>query len=206
MSMLNLPHAFVTIRDAGGAWVAPRHVPQVKTDDGGVGTELALAKAISDTQRQDAAGKQETLAALEGHDADVIPTEDQTSNPATYPPSLKSAKSDNSLRTAGAQHDPLPADAAKKQAIASKEINGYSNESSDSEKKISDSLKEKDLESGDYSTSNVDKNAAEEQPAEPVDPNIVDWDGPNDPENPLNWSEKKKWGTIAVLASITFLT
>jgi len=25
------------------------------------------------------------------------------------------------------------------------------------------------------------------------DPNIVDWDGEADPENPLNWSAKKKW-------------
>jgi hypothetical protein len=25
------------------------------------------------------------------------------------------------------------------------------------------------------------------------DPNIVDWDGEQDPENPLNWSAKKKW-------------
>lgn len=25
------------------------------------------------------------------------------------------------------------------------------------------------------------------------DPNIVDWDGEADPENPLNWSARKKW-------------
>lgn len=25
-----------------------------------------------------------------------------------------------------------------------------------------------------------------------VDPNIVDWDGPNDPANPRNWSKKRK--------------
>lgn len=30
------------------------------------------------------------------------------------------------------------------------------------------------------------------------DPNIVDWDGDADPENPLNWSARKKW--YAVLA------
>lgn len=44
------------------------------------------------------------------------------------------------------------------------------------------------------------------QPTEPVDPYIVDWDGPDDPQNPRNWSEKLKWGNIAVIASITFLT
>lgn len=25
------------------------------------------------------------------------------------------------------------------------------------------------------------------------DPNVVDWDGEADPENPLNWSARKKW-------------
>lgn len=25
-----------------------------------------------------------------------------------------------------------------------------------------------------------------------IDPNIVDWDGPNDPENPLNWPVQKR--------------
>jgi hypothetical protein len=25
------------------------------------------------------------------------------------------------------------------------------------------------------------------------DPKVVDWDGEHDPENPLNWSAKKKW-------------
>ncbi|KAI9710403.1 MAG: hypothetical protein M1812_007439 [Candelaria pacifica] len=38
------------------------------------------------------------------------------------------------------------------------------------------------------------------------DPNIVDWDGPDDPANPLNWSNKLKWGNIAVISAITFIT
>lgn len=25
------------------------------------------------------------------------------------------------------------------------------------------------------------------------DPNVVDWDGPTDPANPLNWRTNKKW-------------
>ena len=36
--------------------------------------------------------------------------------------------------------------------------------------------------------------------------NIVDWDGPDDVKNPMNWSEKLKWANVAVIASITFLT
>lgn len=57
---------------------------------------------------------------------------------------------------------------------------------------------------------------------EGLDPNIVDWDGPDDPDNPLNWyvfkrrllepsansiadrSPLKKWGNIAVLSVVTF--
>jgi hypothetical protein len=38
------------------------------------------------------------------------------------------------------------------------------------------------------------------------DPNIVFWDSPTDPQNPLNWSSKKKWGTVAIVSCITFLT
>lgn len=39
----------------------------------------------------------------------------------------------------------------------------------------------------------------------PRDPMIVDWDGPDDPENPLNWPLPKKAATIGVVSAITFL-
>ncbi|KAK0271390.1 hypothetical protein LTR91_025323 [Friedmanniomyces endolithicus] len=55
-----------------------------------------------------------------------------------------------------------------------------------------------DLEKGQPTTT------AEEQ--EPVDPNIVDWSGPDDPENPMNFTATVKWGNIAVLSAMTFLT
>lgn len=38
------------------------------------------------------------------------------------------------------------------------------------------------------------------------DPNIVGWDGPDDPQNPMNWSHTKKWGTVVLVSAITFLT
>jgi hypothetical protein len=41
---------------------------------------------------------------------------------------------------------------------------------------------------------------------EAVDPDIVDWDGPDDPHNPMNWPMSKKWGLIAVLAGVTLVT
>lgn len=34
---------------------------------------------------------------------------------------------------------------------------------------------------------------------------IVDWDGPLDPDNPQNWSSKFKWYTIMILACMTFV-
>ncbi|KAL9076670.1 MAG: hypothetical protein Q9157_003587 [Trypethelium eluteriae] len=45
-----------------------------------------------------------------------------------------------------------------------------------------------------------------EEVSEPPDPNIVDWDGPDDPMNPMNWPAGRRWGMIAVVSAITFLT
>lgn len=38
------------------------------------------------------------------------------------------------------------------------------------------------------------------------DPNIVDWDGPDDPQNPQNWSRKQKITAVALVSLITFIT
>jgi hypothetical protein len=54
-------------------------------------------------------------------------------------------------------------------------------------------------------TSDKDAPAAENI-SEARDPHIVDWDGDDDPENPLNWSTAKKWNLIAVLAAVTLVT
>ena len=39
---------------------------------------------------------------------------------------------------------------------------------------------------------------------EKVDPNKVTWDGPDDPENPQNWSNTKKWliTSLALLMTV----
>jgi DHA1 family multidrug resistance protein-like MFS transporter len=36
------------------------------------------------------------------------------------------------------------------------------------------------------------------------DPNLVEWDGPNDPENPMNWPTSKKWIVTITLGMMTF--
>ncbi|KOS46762.1 hypothetical protein ACN38_g2245 [Penicillium nordicum] len=67
---------------------------------------------------------------------------------------------------------------------------------------ISTSNREKlgaDLENGHLDLNDVTKEKTR-------DPNIVDWDGPNDPENPLNWTSAKKIKATCSIALITFLT
>lgn len=40
----------------------------------------------------------------------------------------------------------------------------------------------------------------------PQDPNIVDWDGPDDPENPLNWASSKKLAAMTIVSLVTMLS
>ncbi|KAL9109983.1 MAG: hypothetical protein Q9227_005506 [Pyrenula ochraceoflavens] len=40
----------------------------------------------------------------------------------------------------------------------------------------------------------------------PQDPNLVDWEGPDDPENPMNWSTAKKVVAIGIVSLITVLS
>jgi hypothetical protein len=38
------------------------------------------------------------------------------------------------------------------------------------------------------------------------DPNDVWWDGDDDPQNPQNWSSRKKWSNVAILSYVTLIT
>ncbi|KAL8833998.1 MAG: hypothetical protein Q9170_003972 [Blastenia crenularia] len=46
----------------------------------------------------------------------------------------------------------------------------------------------------------------DERSQEPSNPTIVDWNGPDDPEKPTNWPASRKYGIVAVISTITFLT
>lgn len=70
------------------------------------------------------------------------------------------------------------------------------------EKDIKSLALEKDIEKG---ASPASSSIANEEDAE-VDPDIVDFDGPDDPQNPLNWGFTKKWGMVLLISAITFLT
>jgi hypothetical protein len=39
-----------------------------------------------------------------------------------------------------------------------------------------------------------------------TDPNLVTWDGPDDIENPKNWSTGRKWAATFVISSFTFIS
>jgi hypothetical protein len=40
----------------------------------------------------------------------------------------------------------------------------------------------------------------------PKDPNLVTWDGPQDPENPKNWPNKVKWRYTVAVSVFTFIS
>ncbi|KAH7095194.1 major facilitator superfamily domain-containing protein [Paraphoma chrysanthemicola] len=46
----------------------------------------------------------------------------------------------------------------------------------------------------------------ESHPDDATVSNVVDFDGPDDPGNPLNWKSSKKWGAVSLVSAITFLT
>ena len=72
---------------------------------------------------------------------------------------------------------------------------------------ISDLEKERDLEKGDpepskepneFDQGGLDRRQTQEES------NLIGWDGPNDPENPQNWSNSRKYLTTCFYASLTF--
>ncbi|KAI8939635.1 hypothetical protein NX059_003393 [Plenodomus lindquistii] len=71
-------------------------------------------------------------------------------------------------------------------------------------KKYASSTKDEDIEKAVESGSVTGRDESENEPE--TDPNIVDFDGPDDPENPMNWKASKKWGMVTLIAAITFLT
>lgn len=50
----------------------------------------------------------------------------------------------------------------------------------------------------------IDKSGPAVTEHEAKDPNLVTWEGPDDPANPMNWTTRRKWLIIAVVSSISF--
>lgn len=57
-------------------------------------------------------------------------------------------------------------------------------------------------------TSLASNNVKDESMASEVKlpPNLVDFDGPADSENPLNWTQGRKWIIVFITACMTFIT
>lgn len=52
---------------------------------------------------------------------------------------------------------------------------------------------------------NVDEDKAADSAQTPADPNVIDWDGPNDPANPINWSKSVRIGHMILISVITLI-
>ena len=39
-----------------------------------------------------------------------------------------------------------------------------------------------------------------------ADSDVIDWEGKDDPRNPMNWTSRRKWNNLAVICALTFLT
>ncbi|CAK4032952.1 MFS multidrug transporter [Lecanosticta acicola] len=72
----------------------------------------------------------------------------------------------------------------------------------------------KDIEASSASDDNrdvdVEKQQQTQQPStgeekEEGDPNVVDWDGPDDKQNPYNWTPVRKWGIATSMGLMTFV-
>ena len=61
-------------------------------------------------------------------------------------------------------------------------------------------MNEKDVEKGDTA---LEKKKSTRSTR---DPNLVTWKGPDDPENPKNWTKKQKWAATFVVSSFTFIS
>jgi len=122
------------------------------------------------------------LALEEGHDADIPSTLEGRSHATAHSSTLGSAQ------------DKEPNVLAKESSVDTDKLSKRHSSVSSASQPAG-----QDLEKG------QPEGTANETSNEPLDPNIVDWDGPEDSANPYNWTAKKKWGSIAVLSLLTFL-
>ncbi|OGE55893.1 hypothetical protein PENARI_c003G08600 [Penicillium arizonense] len=63
-----------------------------------------------------------------------------------------------------------------------------------------------DLEKGDAQQPELEKSRTEKSNRSRHDPKLVTWEGPEDPDNPKNWSPKKKWAATITVSLFTFIS
>ncbi|KAF2678778.1 MFS general substrate transporter [Lentithecium fluviatile CBS 122367] len=69
-----------------------------------------------------------------------------------------------------------------------------------------ESLQDKDVEKQPDTTADTSNPIITDNANADIDPNIVTWDGPNDPANPMNWTTSKKVAAIGIVSFITLLS
>ncbi|KXT15292.1 hypothetical protein AC579_4850 [Pseudocercospora musae] len=57
----------------------------------------------------------------------------------------------------------------------------------------------------DHNQTPEDQLGGNQDDEEEQDPNVVGWDGPDDPKNPMNWSPYRKWGIATNMGLMTFV-
>ncbi|ETS86817.1 hypothetical protein PFICI_00645 [Pestalotiopsis fici W106-1] len=67
-------------------------------------------------------------------------------------------------------------------------------------------IQEGDLTSGQGNEADVEAAMTKEEPRSDSGPLVVGWDGPDDPQNPMNWPDRKKWTNISILSILTLVT
>jgi hypothetical protein len=109
--------------------------------------------------------------------------------------------------------------------MASSDVDRHDMTVNEADEKSSTTEQKRAPESIDTETVNEDRDVEKQQPDDSVqdvdveisktdsengsgevDPNIVDFDGPNDPHNPMNWSKKRKWLNGGFLSVLTLIT
>lgn len=91
---------------------------------------------------------------------------------------------------------PLPAAYGRQNSVDGSIKTGHT-------KHDSESFEEKDQDDTELDNTPAGTTPAPEPEGE--NNNLVDWDGPQDPENPQNWDRKYKWLVIMNLAAMTFV-
>jgi multidrug resistance protein len=55
------------------------------------------------------------------------------------------------------------------------------------------------------SVMDLEANTKDQDTVDTKDPNIISWDGPDDPEKPMNWPKTFRWTMITLVSSVTFV-
>ena len=121
--------------------------------------------------------------------------------PGTDP--SKNEDPDQSLQSE-AQLEKNPEAQTEDKSLEASQDDSEQKDESTSSYRIEPNAKEADLEAN-VSASSQTSDINQKKEDQAVDPNIVDWDGPDDPLNPMNWPAWKINAHIFLVSAITFI-